>query len=245
MQYVFKGSSDNTYTVWAGLLQLEVTLKDNVVDTVMKGTEQLYPAADKSETEEVEPKTEERTHLTAYQLVSMDGHPVLYDYLSAAHDFWDNYAEGRIDFGDTYYENESGECALSMETYEVLERDQKEHMIRSFEIYPNEKLSLDKLLELAKTYLPMDVLREWYILNWSDCYYYEKENSYIYSMLYTPTDKGKEAIEKQNLDYNYAMVIIQMGDEFMPSILIRSTNSMPNIGNEYQRLEWEYDFLNP
>ena len=39
-QYVFKGNGDNVYTVWAGLLQLEVTLKDNAVDTVMQGTEQ-------------------------------------------------------------------------------------------------------------------------------------------------------------------------------------------------------------
>lgn len=44
VQYVFKGNSDNTYSVWAGLLQLEVTLKDNAVDTVMNGTQQIYPA---------------------------------------------------------------------------------------------------------------------------------------------------------------------------------------------------------
>ncbi len=48
VQYVFKGNSDNVYTVWAGLLQLEVTLKDNAVDTVMNGTEQIYPAVHKN-----------------------------------------------------------------------------------------------------------------------------------------------------------------------------------------------------
>ena len=54
-QYVFKGNGDNVYTVWAGLLQLEVTLKDNAVDTVMQGTEQIYPAV----WEEGEKETEE------------------------------------------------------------------------------------------------------------------------------------------------------------------------------------------
>ena len=58
-QYVFKGNGDNAYTVWAGLLQLEVTLKDNAVDTVMQGTEQIYPAVHKNPLTQAKVKTAE------------------------------------------------------------------------------------------------------------------------------------------------------------------------------------------
>lgn len=58
-QYVFKGNGDNVYTVWAGLLQLEVTLKDNAVDTVMQGTEQIYPAVHKNPLTQAKVKTAE------------------------------------------------------------------------------------------------------------------------------------------------------------------------------------------
>lgn len=46
IQYVFKnGSGDSaTYTVWAGLQQLEVSLKDNKVETVTENSKQIYPA---------------------------------------------------------------------------------------------------------------------------------------------------------------------------------------------------------
>lgn len=56
-QYVFKGKGDNVYTVWAGLLQLEVTLKGNAVDTVMQGTEQIYPAVHKNPLTQAKVKT--------------------------------------------------------------------------------------------------------------------------------------------------------------------------------------------
>lgn len=58
-QYVFKGNGDNVYTVWAGLLQLEVTLKDNAVDTVMQGTEQIYPEVHKNPLTQAKVKTAE------------------------------------------------------------------------------------------------------------------------------------------------------------------------------------------
>lgn len=57
MQYVIKGNGDNTYTVWAGLLQLEVSLKDNAVDTVIKGKEQIYPKIHKNLLTQAQVKT--------------------------------------------------------------------------------------------------------------------------------------------------------------------------------------------
>lgn len=46
IQYVFKnGTGDKTtYAVWAGLQQLEVSLKDNKIETVTENSKQIYPA---------------------------------------------------------------------------------------------------------------------------------------------------------------------------------------------------------
>lgn len=245
IQYVFKHgiNNDDVYDIWSGWKHLVVTMTGSGIQKVQQGSEQIYPAVDKAETETNETKTDEPKRLSDYELISMDGHPVLYDYISDAHDFWDDYADGRINFDDIYFNNESGDCVLSMTTYEVLERNQKEHMIRSFEINLKEKMSIKKLLKLAKSYLPINILKKWYSLKLCECYYEKKSDSYIYTILYEPTENGKKAIKKQNLDYNYAMVIIQMGNEIMPSISICSTYSMPDIDDDYKQVEWKYDFV--
>ncbi len=234
-------NNEGVFDVWAGWRHLIVTIKDNSVEKVMQGTEHLYPTAEKSETEEVGPKTDETTHMTAYQLVSMEGHPVLYDYLSTAHDFWDNYAEGRIDFADKHINYESGKTALMIDAYLSLERNLKEHMIRSFEIYPKDKLSLDEGLDLAKSYVPMDILKKYYALEWSRCYCKDEYSMYV--ILYKPTEDGKKTIETQNLDYNYVMVIIDTKDNCVTGIKIDSVYSLSRHINEYKETDWEYDFL--
>ena len=127
------------------------------------------PETKKSElAEEPETKkndTEKIKDVSAYELITMKGHPVLYDYLSVAHTFWDDYADGRIDFGDdVFYNFETGKTVLSIETYLVLEHALDEHMIRRFNIYPNKELSLSEGLDIAKSYLPLDILKEWYTL---------------------------------------------------------------------------------
>lgn len=211
-------------------------------------TETKEPETEESiETEKPETEkndTEEIKDISAYELLAMEGHPVLYDYLSAAHNFWDNYAEKRIDFPDNYFDDfQSGKTALVIDAWLSLERDLDEHMIRGFEIYPNKEITLDEGLNLAKTYIPLDILGKWYEISQSEKYYFEKENRYRYSILYVPTEEGKGEIEKSGIDYNYVKVMISVENEIVTMIQIISTNETPNLGHDYEVQEWNYDFL--
>lgn len=188
---------------------------------------------------------EEIKDISAYELVSMEGHPVLYDYLSTAHTFWDNYAEKRIDFPDDYFDDfQSGKTALVIDAWLSLERDLDEHMIRGFEIYPNKEISLDEGLDLAKSYLPLDIMKKWYALEWSKCYYSEENKEYQYYVLYVPTESGKENIDKQGLDYNYVGVSLTVQNDIVIGLSVVSTNPLGRTANGYKEIDWEYDFLN-
>ena len=195
------------------------------------------PETEKNDTEEIK-------DISAYELLTMEGHPVLYDYLSAAHTFWDDYADERIDFGDdVFYNFETGKTVLSIETYLALEHALDEHMIRKFNIYPNKEISLNEGLDIAKSYLPLDILKKWYTLEWSKCYYSEENNTYQYYVLYVPTESGKENIDKQGLDYNYAGVSITVQNDIVIGLSVVSTNPLGRATNGHE-IDWEYDFLN-
>lgn len=243
-QYVFKGNGDNVYTVWAGLLQLEVTLKDNAVDTVMQGTEQIYPAVHTQIDNEAGTTSDKEkiTELSGHELITIDGHPVLYDYLSTAHKVWDEYADGRIDFADDYSDDyKAGKTVLVVDAYTAIEQGKEEHEIKGFEIYPSEEMTLDNSLEIAKSYIPMDILEKWYSLAWSRKYI--KEESERYEILYTPTENGKAAFDSQEKDYNYVAISIHIENGNVEFIGISSTNPLSRMPG-YQQQEWEYDLLN-
>lgn len=206
------------------------------------------PETEKSEvTKEPETEknsTEEIKDISAYELVTMEGHPVLYDYLSAAHTFWDNYAEKRIDFPDDHFDDfQAGKTVLIIDAWLSTERELEEHIMRGFEIYPNKEISLNEGLDIAKSYLPLDILRKWYALEWSKCYYSEENNTYQYYVLYAPTESGKESIDEQGLDYNYAGVSLTVQNDIVIGLEVVSTNPLGR-NTDGKEIDWEYDFLN-
>lgn len=211
------------------------------ITTSEKNTEEALTEILNTETPK---ETEENTEVSTLELITMAEHPVLYDYLSKAHDFWDNYANGRIVFADDKHNYESGKTVLCIDAYLSTERNQEEHMIRKFEIYPDTEIAFEEGLNIAKSYLPMNILKQYYALAWSECYYDESQDRYTYIMLYTPTENGKEIIDDKKLDYVYAGVIIGVKDDIVTSISITSTNPISrNITNGTKKIDWEYDFL--
>lgn len=203
---------------------------------------ELHTEAEKTTTKSV--NNSEEKNISAYELISMEGHPVLYDFLSTAHTFWDNYAEKRIDFPDDYFDDFQAEkTVLVIDAWLSLEHGFNEHMIRGFEIYPDKEISLDEGLNLAKSYLPMDILKKWYALEWSKCYYSEEDNVYQYYVLYEPTESGKENIDKQGLDYNYAGVSLTVQNDVVIGLSVISTNPLGRHTDGHE-IDWKYDFLN-
>lgn len=225
-----------------------------VVEPTTEPTVPEEPTMEKNETEEnidtEKPETEkndteEIKDISAYELLTMEGHPVLYDYLSAAHTFWDDCADGRIDFPDDFFDDyKTDTTALVIDAYINTEHNLKEHMIRGFAIYPNTELSLQEGLDLARSYLPIDILKKWYIKKHGDCYYFSERNEYIYYMLYVPTEDGEKAIKELEADYNYACINIYVENDIIKAIAISSVNKPPRTGNlnRSEIQEWDYDF---
>lgn len=191
---------------------------------------------------------EDETELSPFQLISMKGHPVLYDYLSDAHDFWDDYSNGRIDFPDDYFDDYLSEkTVLVIDTYSASVYNAKEKVINSFEIYPNKKISLKKGLELTKSYLPIELMKKWYTLKHCDRYHFEDDKAgvYYYSALYVPTKKGKKAIKKLKVKYNYVSILIYVKNNKVLNIEIGTVYHTPHwrTGVELKTKKWSYDFL--
>ena len=219
-----------------------------IVEPTTEPTTTKEPETEKSEvTEEPETdSTEDIKDISAYELLTMEGHPVLYDYLSTAHTFWNDYADGRIDFPDDFFDDyKTDTTALVIDAYINTEHNLKDHMIRGFEIYPNTELSLQEGLDLARSYLPMDILKKWYIKKHGDCYYFAERNEYIYYILYVPTEDGEKAIKELETDYNYACVNIYVENDIIKTIAISSVNKQPRTGNlnRSEIQEWDYDFF--
>lgn len=226
-----------------------------VVEPTTESTATEEPTMEKNETEEnidtektetEKNDTEEIKDISAYELLTMEGHPVLYDYLSTAHTFWNDYADGRIDFPDDFFDDyKTDTTALVIDAYINTEHNLKDHMIRGFEIYPNTELSLQEGLDLVRSYLPMDILKKWYIKECGDCYYFAERNEYIYYMLYVPTEDGEKAIKELEADYNYACINIYVENDIIKTIVISSVNKQPRTGNlnRSEIQEWDYDFL--
>lgn len=200
------------------------------------------PAKKPIETPEPTPKSD----LTSFQLISMEGHPVLYDYLSDAHDFWDDYAKERIVFPDDVYSNfESGKTVLVIDSYPARlgNFDYEDSTINNFEIYPNKKISLKKGLKLAKSYLPLDIMKKWYCLEISEYYYSKGSKWRYYFASYKPTKKGEKAIKKSELDYNYVAIFIETKNNIVKSIDIDSVYNVPREIDYDKIKKWSFDFL--
>ncbi len=213
----------------------------SVAKPTVKPTESIVPTPFKTKVTK-EPTYE--TELSSFQLISMEGHPVLYDYLSEAHTFWDKHSDGRIDFNDDYFDDyQQGKTVLVIDTYSALEHNLKEHMIRSFEVYPDEKITLKDGLKLAKSYLPLDIMKKWYYLENSEYYYTKGSKLRSYFTLYEPTKKGEKAIKKLGLDYNYVAIFIETKNNVVKSININSVYNVPRDLDYDKCKKWSYDFL--
>lgn len=220
-----------------------------------KETETPEPETKENQSEqsdiEEEPETQPAASETnaendaSLSVYAMQGHPLLYDYLSEAHNFWDNCAEGRIDFPDNYFDDyKAGKTELIIEAYINTERGLKDHIIRSFEVYPQE-MTLQEGIEVTKTFLPIDIMKKWYKKESSDQYFFKEENESIYHMLYIPTDEGKKEFDNSEKDYNYVCINIYTKNDIVNAISIGSVNSQPRTGNlnRSEITEWDYDFL--
>lgn len=168
-------------------------------------------------------------------------HPVLYDDGDTVEAFASIYT-GAI---TERYQFEKGKTEIHFHSYGPITAP-KDKILRDIEIYPKETLTIQSALSLAKDYLPMDVMRNRYEQAWSYKYCEDKSGERLYAQLYVPTDETRAWIENNQLPYNYALIVLYVQDNAtVDTILLRSTNTVPNTGQNCGTEMWKYDIFHP
>lgn len=183
---------------------------------------------------------------TDMDIIMRTGHPTYYGSVEQSHAVWDDIEKGRIHFGDKSYGNNDNPI-LSMDAY------RKSDLIRSIFIsFTNfrEEVSvpLDEALKIAASYMPFDVMDQWYEYRGSkmivpDEDHQEKDSYYVIS--YGLTDEGSDAYYAKEHEYSGSIdVIIRVNDGAVQSINItfgtpRWMGSLTQ--NNYLREEWSCD----
>lgn len=183
---------------------------------------------------------------TDMDIIMRTGHPTYYGSVEQSHVVWDDIEKGRIHFGDKNYGNNDNPI-LSMDSYK------KSDLIRSVFIdFTNFKeevsVSVDEALKISASYMPFDVMDQWYEYRRSELIvpdedHQEKDSYYVIS--YGLTDEGSDAYYAKEHEYSGSIdVIIQVHDEVVQSINItfgtpRWMGSLKQ--NNYLREEWSCD----
>lgn len=166
-------------------------------------------------------------------------HPKLYDAGEMAEEFAEEY-DGVIT--STYaYDNDKTELSFNIYGSQYPRGDK---MLHGIEIYPrHNSLDIEQAMDLAQNYLPMEVIKQWYEQKWSKIYYDYDGDSTLYAQLYTLTSEGKNWVEENDNGYNYVLILVKMHDGVAQNIVLRTTNSMPNVGQKPRTEDWDYTIL--
>lgn len=175
-------------------------------------------------------------------IITAEGHPKFWDSIELSHKIWDNEEKGKVRFADSF-ERYKDSNIISMESY-------GEEVIEDIEIYfcnasDPIALTVEEVLPIVESYLPMDILNT----------YYTKTDSFIaipeegtekdthYFMTYFITDTTKK--EELNLFYRIA-IEIQVENKIVTMFRIYN-NTLPKWTNfldtnGYYKEDWNFSF---
>lgn len=171
--------------------------KSNSVPDVADETEKL---------ESVTPETSEIEQVvyTDIEIVNRENHPTYYGSVTNAHETWADIEKGKILYGNSLYEKYTDSTIISLDSYE------SEDIIRSLGIYFSNfefpvEISIDDALLIASSYMPFDVIEQYY--EYKNSYMIEPdeesgEESSYYIISYTLTESGRSAYEKREHTYS-------------------------------------------
>ena len=179
------------------------------------------------------------------ETIKASGHPTYYGSVEDAHTAWENTSKGKVIFPDSFDRYKSGKTIITMSGY----RDEKNAIIRGFEIYfmncqPAVSIELDTALDIAKTYLPLDVLSEYYDFN--DSYFLPEGNGKggNYVVRYHLTDSASEGYYAKEHSYAGQMNIIFYVNDSGYVDYFTIGMQMPNgTTATVEAVEWQYDFM--
>lgn len=176
------------------------------------------------------------------ELIKAQGHPTYYGNAESAHEVWNDTSNTKIIYPDSNYRYKSGKTIILMESY-------RGDIILDVEIYfmncqPAVNVDLNSALDIAKTYLPLDILSEYY--EFYESYFLPKGSGEegIYAVRYHLTDAAKAGYYADEHDYAGQMHILLYANDNGYIDYFDIGSQMPNgTTPTAEAVEWHFDFM--
>lgn len=144
-----------------------------------------------------------------WEIITRDGHPTFYGSVEDSHSIWDDVEKGKIIFPDGY-DRWGDNTILSMEAYRDSDLIREVYVsLENFNI--SSEKTLDEILPVIATYMPYEVMDEYYEFNYS-CSYEPDEGKEVtdkyYVVSYALTDEAKEDYYKKEHEYSGTIDVI-------------------------------------
>lgn len=192
-------------------------------------------------------------------VITREGHPAYFGSTLQAHKIWDDLADGKVIFADSF-DSYTDETIIYMDGYHeedvmVDGNHEKDIMISDIEIYfqncqPAVELSLDSALSIAAEFIPYDIIEKWYEFSGSEIIQpvdKDAEQATYFVISYSLTDAASDAYYKQEHPYTGSIDIILEQNTEGSIDNIRITFGTPRwMGsldtNGYESVAWDFDF---
>lgn len=185
------------------------------------------------------------------EIITKSGHPTYYGLTSQAHKVWDNIDKEKIIFPDSY-DKYSDKAIITLGGNSS---DEENSIIRDIQIYFQNfsspmNISLDKALKIAGTYLPYDIISQWYEFSESYCLQPnepDEDDMTYYIVSYHLTDGGSDAFYAGEHLYSGSIdIIFEVNQKNVVNyftIGFGTPRWMSSLGTSgYKSVDWEYDF---
>lgn len=199
------------------------------------GTSNSMNEDNKSDIAEMSQRDEKETKNS---VIFSANHPKLYNNGKDAEDFAKKYDSVVTKARD--YEKDKTEIVFNIYAPQT---SPKETILHEIELYPQRDLNLDEVMELAKEYLPMNVIRDHYVQEWSKKYCQKEDGARLYAQLYTPINRESEWLKNSEVEYNYVLIFTEMLDDKAKYVVLRTTNDMPNTDRNCKTEQWDYTII--
>lgn len=154
--------------------------------------------------------TKEAETISDLDIVRKDGHPKYYGDTKQAYTTWKDIEKGKI----VYPKDNDRYSEKSIVCFSGYRQGENNEIIRGIEVYFSnmdleESVSLDIAVEIAKDYLPFDIIEQWYKFDKSYCVVEDENNQHKYYVVtYVLTESGSDAYYKHTHAYSGSIDVI-------------------------------------
>lgn len=197
--------------------------------------------------EQTTKRAEKSITVDGMSIITQEGHPLYFDNVEAAKEFYKDYVGNQV-LISSGAQDYSDNTLITISGYST--KDTKIDAIQIYLKNVNRKIYIDEALTIAKDYLPLSLLEEYY--DFEDSYILIRGSMHVHIIYYKITAEGyskrEETREKSVYIMPYDIYVWLWGDEDIGVVSINSEmdNSYWESNykkNDIERVDWHYDFL--